>query len=38
MLYLIMTVGKTHLGKTSFGKKLAKKIKNNILIDTDKIA
>lgn len=33
-----MTTGKTHSGKTTFGKKLAKKIKNNVLIDTDQIA
>jgi len=33
-----MTVGKTHSGKTTFGKRLAKKIKDNILIDTDVIA
>ena len=33
-----MTVGKTHSGKTTFGKKLAQKIKNNILIDNDQIA
>lgn len=33
-----MTVGKTHSGKKTFGKKLAQKIKNNILIDTDQIA
>ena len=33
-----MTVGKTHTGKTTFGKKLAQKIKNNVLIDTDQIA
>jgi predicted kinase len=38
MSYLIMTVGKTHSGKTTFGKKLAQKIKNSILIDTDEIA
>ncbi len=38
MSYLIMTVGKTHSGKTTFGKKLAQKIKNNVLIDTDQIS
>ena len=38
MQYLIMTVGKTHSGKTTFGKSLAKKIKTNCLIDTDEIA
>lgn len=38
MSYLIMTTGKTHSGKTTFGIKLSKKIKNNILIDTDQIA
>lgn len=32
-----MTVGKTHSGKTTFGKKLAQKIKNHILIDNDQI-
>jgi len=33
-----MTVGKTHSGKTTFGKKLAKKLKHFCLLDSDEIA
>lgn len=33
-----MTVGKTHSGKTTFGKKIAKKLKRVCLLDSDEIA
>jgi septin family protein len=35
MEYVIMTVGKTHSGKTTFGKKLVEKIKKSCLLDFD---
>lgn len=38
MQFVIMTVGKTHSGKTTFGKKLAKKLKYVCLLDSDEIA
>ena len=36
-LYLIMTVGKTHSGKTTFGKQLHKKLSSFSLVETDDI-
>ncbi len=38
MAFVIMTVGKTHSGKTTFGKKIASKVKNSCLLDSDEIA
>lgn len=38
MSFVIMTVGKTHAGKTTFGKKIANKINNFCLLDSDEIA
>ncbi|MCX6822731.1 MAG: AAA family ATPase [candidate division SR1 bacterium] len=38
MQYVIMTVGKTHSGKTTFGGELKKKLKHCCLIDSDVIA
>lgn len=35
MQYVIMTVGKTHSGKTTFGMQLAKKIKKSCVLDSD---
>lgn len=36
-LYLIMTIGKTHSGKTTFGKQLHKKLPSFSLVETDDI-
>jgi tRNA uridine 5-carbamoylmethylation protein Kti12 len=36
--YIIMLVGYTHSGKTTFAKKLQKTLKNYVLIDNDEIA
>jgi len=36
--YVIMCVGYTHSGKTTFAKKLIKNITNIVLIDNDEIA
>ncbi|MFA6325144.1 MAG: AAA family ATPase [Candidatus Paceibacterota bacterium] len=36
--YVVMCVGFTHSGKTTFTKKLYKKIKNTVLLDNDEIA
>ncbi len=38
MSFVIMTVGKTHSGKTTFGKEIAKKLKHVCLLDSDEIA
>lgn len=38
MQFVIMTVGKTHSGKTTFGKKIAKQFKHVCLLDSDEIA
>lgn len=38
MQFVIMTVGKTHSGKTTFGKKIANKIKHSCLLDSDEVA
>lgn len=38
MQFVIMTVGKTHSGKTTFGKKIAKKLKRSCVLDSDEIA
>lgn len=35
MEYVIMTVGKTHSGKTTFGKELANKLKRSCVLDFD---
>ena len=35
MQFVIMTVGKTHSGKTTFGMELAKKIKKSCVLDAD---
>ena len=35
MQFVIMTVGKTHSGKTTFGMELAKKIKRSCVLDAD---
>ncbi len=36
--YVVMCVGYTHSGKTTFAKKIAKTVSNLVLIDTDEIA
>jgi shikimate kinase len=38
MQYVVMTVGKTHAGKTTFGWELKKRLKNCCVIDSDEIA
>ena len=38
MSFVIMTVGKTHSGKTTFGHKIAKKLKQYCLLDSDILA
>jgi len=38
MQFFIITVGKTHSGKTTFGKKVAKRLKHACLLDSDVIA
>lgn len=35
MQFVVMTVGKTHSGKTTFGMELAKKIKKSCVLDAD---
>lgn len=37
MSFVVITVGKTHSGKTTFGKKIAKKLKHLCLLDSDEI-
>ena len=37
MSYTIITVGKTHSGKTTFGKEIKKSVPNTILFDTDEL-
>ncbi len=37
MEYVLLTVGKTHSGKTTFWKELMKEIKHGCIIDTDSI-
>ena len=33
--FVIITVGKTHSGKTTFAKALEKELKNSVMIDQD---
>jgi len=35
MQFVVMTVGKTHSGKTTFGMELAKRIKQACVLDAD---
>lgn len=38
MQFFIMTVGKTHSGKTTFGRQIGKRLKHACLLDSDVIA
>ena len=38
MNYVLLTIGKTHTGKSTFAKELVEDIPNGVILETDSIA